>query len=49
VEVAVLDPIETAGWDAEDIGEHVEEVRDMFLDTLANWPTDVERELETAR
>jgi putative phosphoserine phosphatase/1-acylglycerol-3-phosphate O-acyltransferase len=49
VEVAVLDPIDTSGWDVDELGEHVQEVRDLFVETLANWPTDEARELETAR
>jgi putative phosphoserine phosphatase / 1-acylglycerol-3-phosphate O-acyltransferase len=49
VEVCVLDPIETSDWDKTDIAERVEEVRDLFVETLANWPTDAERELEAAR
>jgi putative phosphoserine phosphatase/1-acylglycerol-3-phosphate O-acyltransferase len=39
VEVAVLDPVDTSDWSAETITDHVDEVRGMFLETLANWPT----------
>jgi putative phosphoserine phosphatase/1-acylglycerol-3-phosphate O-acyltransferase len=49
VEVAVLDPIDTSDWDVDALDEHVQEVRDLFVETLANWPTDETRELETAR
>ena len=39
VQVVVLPPISTAGWTAEDLDAHVEEVRGQYLATLANWPT----------
>jgi putative phosphoserine phosphatase/1-acylglycerol-3-phosphate O-acyltransferase len=35
VEVLVLAPINTAGWTAETIDEHVADVRQMYLDALA--------------
>lgn len=38
VDVAVLAPIQTAGWKAADIDRHVAEVRQRFVDTLDNWP-----------
>jgi putative phosphoserine phosphatase/1-acylglycerol-3-phosphate O-acyltransferase len=38
VELAVLPPVSTKGWLAGDIGRHVDEVRQMFVDTLAHWP-----------
>ncbi|MGV9858205.1 HAD-IB family hydrolase [Gordonia sp. NPDC003425] len=38
VEVQVLPPVDTSAWRAEDIGEHAEEVRQMFITTLAEWP-----------
>jgi putative phosphoserine phosphatase/1-acylglycerol-3-phosphate O-acyltransferase len=34
VEVDVLPPVETSGWDSETIAEHVDEVRQMFAVTL---------------
>ncbi|MDH3959607.1 MAG: HAD-IB family hydrolase [Actinomycetota bacterium] len=39
VDVAVLPPIPTEDWTTEDLNEHVAEVRQMYLDTLADWPT----------
>jgi len=38
VQVAVLPPIPTTGWEAEDLDKCVEEVRGQYLATLANWP-----------
>ncbi|MEJ3654675.1 HAD-IB family hydrolase [Actinomycetes bacterium KLBMP 9759] len=37
VQVAVLPPIPTDGWSVEDIDKHVEEVRELFVATLAEW------------
>jgi putative phosphoserine phosphatase/1-acylglycerol-3-phosphate O-acyltransferase len=39
VHVAVLPPIGTDGWTAEDLTKKVDEVRQLYLDTMANWPT----------
>ncbi|MGB7981237.1 MAG: HAD-IB family hydrolase [Candidatus Nanopelagicales bacterium] len=39
VDVAVLDPIPTDDWTRENLNEHVEAVRQQYLDTLADWPT----------
>jgi putative phosphoserine phosphatase/1-acylglycerol-3-phosphate O-acyltransferase len=49
IEVAVLDPIDTGDWRVADLEDHVEDVRDRFVETLAHWPSDEARELETAR
>src|SRR5215831_15925237 len=38
VQVAVLPPVATDGWDAAGLDEHVHEVRGQYLATLANWP-----------
>ncbi|WP_307828317.1 HAD-IB family hydrolase [Antrihabitans sp. YC2-6] len=38
VDVAVLDPIDVTGWDPDDLNENVDTVRQLFVDTLANWP-----------
>lgn len=40
VEVKVLPPIDTANWRAETVDEHAEQVRSMFLSTLADWPVE---------
>ncbi|MGQ0481791.1 MAG: HAD-IB family hydrolase [Pseudonocardia sp.] len=40
LQVAVLPPVSTDGWDAGDLDRHVAEVRNLYLDTLDNWPTD---------
>ena len=38
VDVCVLPPFDTSGWTAEGIEGHVNEVRQAFLRTLADWP-----------
>jgi len=38
VEVAVLPAVDTSGWGAETIDDHVAEVRGMFSSTLSAWP-----------
>ena len=39
VQVAVLPPVPTAGWEAGDLDSRVDEVRGQYLATLASWPT----------
>lgn len=39
VEVAVLEPVDTSDWEAKKIAEHAAAVREMFLSTLADWPS----------
>ena len=38
VDVAVLPPISVKEWSLDTIDDHVAEVRQQFLDTLAEWP-----------
>jgi putative phosphoserine phosphatase/1-acylglycerol-3-phosphate O-acyltransferase len=38
VDVCVLPPVSTRNWRRETLDQHVAEVRQMFLDTLADWP-----------
>jgi putative phosphoserine phosphatase/1-acylglycerol-3-phosphate O-acyltransferase len=38
VDVAVLPPVDTSQWTAENVGEHAEEVWQMYRDTLDDWP-----------
>lgn len=38
VDVLVLDPIPTDGWTAESLNERVPEIRQLFADTLDDWP-----------
>lgn len=45
VEVTVLPPVDTSSWTVETITDHVDDVRGMFLDTLADWPTGPRLEL----
>ncbi|MFI7542170.1 HAD-IB family hydrolase [Actinoplanes sp. NPDC049599] len=41
VDVAVLEPVDTSGWTAEDVDQRVAEVRQRVRDTLADWPREV--------
>ena len=38
VQIAVLAPVATDGWDADGLDEHIREIRGQYLATLANWP-----------
>jgi putative phosphoserine phosphatase/1-acylglycerol-3-phosphate O-acyltransferase len=38
VDVAVLPPISVSDWTRENLDERIEEVRELFRDTLRNWP-----------
>jgi 1-acyl-sn-glycerol-3-phosphate acyltransferase len=38
IDVAVLDPINVNRWGRSRLDEHVAEVRQRFVDALANWP-----------
>jgi len=38
VDVAVLPPVSTADWTAENLRERIEEVRGWYVDLLADWP-----------
>jgi HAD superfamily hydrolase (TIGR01490 family) len=38
VEVAVLPPISVAGWQRRELDARVARVRQLFVDTLSNWP-----------
>lgn len=39
VDVAVLPPVPTDGWKASNLSQRIATVRQMYLDTLAEWPT----------
>jgi WS/DGAT/MGAT family acyltransferase len=39
VQIAVLPPVATEGWDAAGLEEHIHGVRGQYLATLANWPS----------
>jgi putative phosphoserine phosphatase/1-acylglycerol-3-phosphate O-acyltransferase len=39
VDVVVLPPVDTSEWTVETLGEHVADVRGMFLRTLKDWPS----------
>jgi len=38
VDVAVFPPISTQDWDVDNLGDHIEAIRQLYLDTLQNWP-----------
>jgi putative phosphoserine phosphatase/1-acylglycerol-3-phosphate O-acyltransferase len=38
VQVAVRPPVDVAGWKPDELDDRVAEVRQLFLDTLADWP-----------
>lgn len=38
IDVAVLDPIPTHDWDGGNIDAHIEQVRQLYIDTLRTWP-----------
>ena len=40
VDVAVLAPVPTADWQLEDLEDNIAAVRQMYLDTLKDWPSD---------
>ncbi len=40
VDVAVFPPISVRDWTLETLPERIAEVRQLYLDTLANWPVD---------
>ncbi|OBH86075.1 transferase [Mycobacterium scrofulaceum] len=40
VDVAVFPPISVQDWTVENLPERIAEVRQLYLDTLANWPVD---------
>jgi putative phosphoserine phosphatase/1-acylglycerol-3-phosphate O-acyltransferase len=40
VDVAVFPPISVQDWTLDTLPEHIAEVRQLYLDTLANWPVD---------
>lgn len=41
VDVAVLPPISTDDWTKDNLNEQVAKVRQMYLDTLSDWPVDL--------
>jgi putative phosphoserine phosphatase / 1-acylglycerol-3-phosphate O-acyltransferase len=40
VDVAVFPPISVQDWTIETLPEHIAEVRQLYLDTLADWPAE---------
>lgn len=40
VDIAVLPPIDVSGWTRAELSQRIEEVRDSYLDLLADWPED---------
>jgi putative phosphoserine phosphatase/1-acylglycerol-3-phosphate O-acyltransferase len=42
IDVAVLEPVSVKDWTLDELTERIEEVRQLFIDTLADWPADDE-------
>lgn len=40
VDVAVLEPIPTDDWTLRNLSARIEDVRQLYMDTLADWPTE---------
>ncbi|MGH3635435.1 HAD-IB family hydrolase [Mycobacterium sp.] len=40
VDVAVFPPISVSDWTLDELGDRIAEVRQLYLDTLADWPVD---------
>lgn len=40
VDIAVLPPIDVSAWTRAELSQRIEEVRDSYLDLLADWPED---------
>jgi len=38
VDIAVLPPVPTEGWTVENLSERIEEVRQLYVETLEHWP-----------
>ncbi|MGW0248097.1 HAD-IB family hydrolase [Nocardia goodfellowii] len=49
VDVALLPPIDVSGWNPADMGAEVEKVRQLYLETLLNWPDAVSERGGVAR
>lgn len=39
VDVAVLPPVPVDGWTVAKLPHHIEQIRQLYIDTLQNWPT----------
>jgi putative phosphoserine phosphatase / 1-acylglycerol-3-phosphate O-acyltransferase len=44
VDIAVLPPVDVGDWTHDDLPKRIEEVRALYLETLADWPAGSERE-----
>ncbi|MDF1693241.1 MAG: HAD-IB family hydrolase [Zhongshania sp.] len=40
VDICVLDPIDVSQWDPANLDDNIAAVRQLFVDTLADWPTE---------
>ena len=43
LQVAVLPPIDVSSWKVAEMADRIEEVRQRYIDTLENWPTNKEK------
>jgi putative phosphoserine phosphatase/1-acylglycerol-3-phosphate O-acyltransferase len=40
VDIVVYPPLSVADWTLDDLPERIDEVRQLYLDTLKDWPVD---------
>jgi len=38
VDIAVLPPIDVSGWTHDDLPKRIEQVRELYMETLTDWP-----------
>jgi hypothetical protein len=38
IDVAILEPIDVSSWSSGTLDQHVEQLRQLYLDTLTHWP-----------
>jgi putative phosphoserine phosphatase/1-acylglycerol-3-phosphate O-acyltransferase len=38
VDIAVLPPIDVTDWTVDDLPKRIDQVRELYVDTLASWP-----------
>ena len=43
LQVAVLPPIDVSSWKVAEMADRIEDVRQRYIDTLENWPTNKEK------
>ena len=41
VDIAVLPPIDVSDWTHDDLPKRIEQVRELYLETFADWPAGI--------